>query len=77
MKVECGPLCSQCNEPTIWFGHVAICAPCAHKNYGELKEEVERLICALEQVMLKDGWGADGSPPGPCYKIAKSAIIKS
>lgn len=43
------------------------------------QEKLEVAVRALEDVMRKDGMGADMSPPGPCYDIASRALrqIKS
>lgn len=40
------------------------------------KEKLATAVRALEEVMRKDGMGADMSPPGPCYDIASRALRK-
>ena len=38
------------------------------------KEQLDVALKALEDIIAKDGWGADLSPPGPGYDIAKKAL---
>lgn len=37
-------------------------------------EKLKVALKALEDIIAKDGWGCDLSPPGPCYGIAKKAL---
>jgi hypothetical protein len=37
-------------------------------------EKLKVALKALEDIIREDGQGADLSPPGPCYGIAKKAL---
>ena len=37
-------------------------------------EKLEIAVKALDMIRAIDGWGADLSPPGPCFKIADEAL---
>ena len=38
------------------------------------EEKLEIAIKALDLIRGIDGWGADLSPPGPCFNIADEAL---
>jgi len=40
------------------------------------EEKLELAVKALEMIRAVDGWGADLSPPGPCFNIADEALIR-
>ena len=38
------------------------------------QERLEIAIKALDEIKAIDGYGLDGSPPGPCYSVAERAL---
>lgn len=38
------------------------------------EEKLEIAVKALELIRGIDGWGADLSPPGPCFEVADEAL---
>lgn len=43
-------------------------------RWGEEHKRAERLERALREIMRMDGVGADLSPAGPCYEVARRAL---
>lgn len=51
---------------------LSVLFPC--KDHKMVSEERDRYKNALTKIIKEDGPGLDGSPAGPCYKIAQDAI---